>query len=491
MAAYYCDLDQGTYADATGADHAGNEYTGPAGFQAAIRGTGNATALAAGDELYIQAGTGDASRLVLIDCNGTSVINWGLNDRVQDDDNAGGSWTGRVVETNTLGFLGADDLALVWLDAGLDEDDIILAEGVDNLDAGGGAGDPVEVDPLAAKSTPGIQNDNNAGDVITGHIRIIGVDAAWAVADPDAGDSLNYQAVVDGGGKAANGFTTAGAYDRFWVENITFQNMASSGMAFSVGISNFWRIKHCLLQNNGAYGLDAGTQLRYSLIDRSILRGNTSGGARRCPIGTIFAWCDISGNSGAGIHEIYSPTAVYNCLIYENAGDGLGTFSGDGYFILGNVFDGNGDGGVASGILLTAGENFAVVLANRITNNTDHGIEQTDAATEESNFEDYNVFDSNANGDLQTIAGGFRSYGDHANHIADPADDGYDAAGDHYEVTAGKEYSAQNAADECVLNWDGVPAANNAVWITAGLPVEAAGGAGGGAVGRGFNRGVA
>ena len=70
MTDYYCDLDEDTHADATGADHAGNEYTGPAGLQAAIRGTGNATALAAGDTTppaIVASGGGAKLRTVLDD----------------------------------------------------------------------------------------------------------------------------------------------------------------------------------------------------------------------------------------------------------------------------------------------------------------------------------------------------------------------------------------------------------------------------------------
>ena len=90
---YYCNLSEGTFADATGdpdGDGAGDIYTGPAGFMAALRGTGSATVLAAGDTLWL-CGTGDLQRLILMDCDGTDVSAWGVGDVVQNGDDDGGT----------------------------------------------------------------------------------------------------------------------------------------------------------------------------------------------------------------------------------------------------------------------------------------------------------------------------------------------------------------------------------------------------------------
>ena len=59
MTDYYCDLAK-DFADQTGVDSTGNEYYGPGGLQAAIEGWGAATALAAGDEIFIKGGQTDA-----------------------------------------------------------------------------------------------------------------------------------------------------------------------------------------------------------------------------------------------------------------------------------------------------------------------------------------------------------------------------------------------------------------------------------------------
>ena len=93
-----------------------------------------------------------------------------------------------------------------------------------------------------------------------------------------------------------------------------------------------------------------------------------------------------------------------------------------------------------------------LLFANRICNNSDYGVETT--AAYDSNIEDWNVFHGNNGGgtglDLLNIISGAHSYGGGANHISDPADDGYDAAGDDFNVVDGKEHDST----EIDLYWD-------------------------------------
>lgn len=247
MTDYYLDPEK-AYSDATGLDTAGNEYTGPAGLQAAIRGTGNATALVAGDTLYIKAGTGDLSRLVIIDCNATSVTAWGIGDVVHNKD-AGSTWQGVVVETNSGGFLGANDLALVWLDSGYDKDDILIAEGVTNDDAGGGANDPTDVDPLAAVSAPGIVIDNNSGDPDE-PISLVGVNASW-VEDGTL-------AVLDANDIATYNVDTAGT-DYLHFRNIHGAGAASHGWTCTAGSTIYSHWENCIASGSGGDGFGGGT----------------------------------------------------------------------------------------------------------------------------------------------------------------------------------------------------------------------------------------
>ena len=114
MTTYYCDLGESTFADVVGDTN--NPYTGPAGLQAAVRGTGNATSLTGSDTLKCK-GTGDLSRLVLLHCP-SDVSAWAPGDAVGNDVGDGDDWTGVVVQANDdpVGQLGDDGLLLVWLD---------------------------------------------------------------------------------------------------------------------------------------------------------------------------------------------------------------------------------------------------------------------------------------------------------------------------------------------------------------------------------------
>jgi len=134
MAEYNCDLSEGTFADNGGTDWGSDVLTGPAGLLAATRGTGSAPQLAAGDTLKLS-GTGDMSRLVLLDC-GSDITGWDIGDSVRNKDGAGDDWTGVVVETNArdVGQSGsaANDLMVVWLADGKNYTDIDADDGVES-----------------------------------------------------------------------------------------------------------------------------------------------------------------------------------------------------------------------------------------------------------------------------------------------------------------------------------------------------------------------
>jgi len=373
MTDYYLDPAK-AYSDATGVDKTGNEYTGPAGLQAAIRGTGNATALVKGDTLYIKAGTGDQSRLVLIDCNGTSVTAWGIGDVVHNKD-AGSTWQGVVVETNSGGFLGANDLALVWLDSGYDKDDILIAEGVTNDDAGGGANDPTDVDPLAAVSAPGNATDNNTGDADE-PISVIAVNAAW-VEDGS-------EAIFDAKDIATYNFDLAGK-DYLHFRNIHGANAASHGWVCSTGLSVYSHFEDCVASGSGGCGFGGLSNIRYSSF-------------HRCRA------YDIAGTYGiTGLLCSYSHCVAYNCVtgFYPNTGGALsgclayqcttGIKTGQGSTLYNCVADDN-----TTGVsIYVAG---ASLVGVRITNNTT-GVGGTSAWYEKFCFYGGNTANwTNANG---------------------------------------------------------------------------------------------
>ncbi len=344
MSTYYCDLTA-DYADNPGT--LADPYAGPAGLQAALRGTGNAVALVAGDTLYIK-GSGDLSRLVLIDCDSTDVTGWGLGDVVRNKD-AGSAWQGVVVETNSGGFLGADDLALVWLDSGYDEDSILVAEGVTNDDASGGASDPTNVDPLANRSAPGVYLGANGTNVAKVHY--VGVNAAW-VEDGS-------RAVLDGADKAYTGLRNAASIN--WQE---FRNIHTRRV-----VDKAWM---------------ADQHINYSVFVNCVASESAGGfgGTYAIRFSTAFG-CTAYDNNAVGMKLYYS--SGVNCTAYNNGAYGFelavaslansvsfenvyGAYLPGSCSVVNCVFDKN----LSHGVVSTGAS--SQLVACRITNNASYGI---------------------------------------------------------------------------------------------------------------------
>jgi len=350
MTDYYCDLGEDTFSDATGADHAGNEYTGPAGLQAAIRGTGNATALAAGDTLHLK-GTGGLSRLVLIDCNGTDVSAWGIGDVVHNKD-AGSTWQGVVVQANDApaGNLGADDLALVWLDSGYDEDDILVAEGVTNDDAGGGAGDPTDVDPLAAKSTPGVYVETDGGSA--SFIEFVGVNSLWA--------EDGTLAVLDGGDKAHTGFRNSAICSYIEWRNVHTTQTVDEAWAADASL-RYCALVNCVASAGAGGGFGTTYHIQYSSAMHCKAYDNSGGAGFSLSSSSVFN-CVAYNNGTYGFRLVYG--SVSGCVAYENT---TNFYIANGTGLFNCVADAGtyGVSIVGSGTTLTA---------CRITNNISYGV---------------------------------------------------------------------------------------------------------------------
>jgi hypothetical protein len=349
MTDYYCDISASGFVDRDGTDNTTSVLTGPAGLQAAIRGTGAATALAAGDRLYIRAGTGDLSRLVLIDCNGTSVTGWGIGDVVHNKD-AASAWQGVVVETNSAAFLGADDLALVWLDDGYDEDNILVADGVTNDDASGGANDPTDIDPLAARSSPGIKA--NASGTSSALIKFIGVNISW-VEDGD-------QAVWDGADKAASCLSNDAVFQYAIFRNITFIR----GVDDNVKPASTYRyIQHvnCVFAESGSDGIRGASTPTYCAFDFCTFRDNVAYGAYASY--SHYFGCQFYGNITGVLLNIGSNAT--ECVFFENVT--YGAYCNGGAAVNHSVFDNNGNG-------IFAASGGVSAVACRFTNNTERGV---------------------------------------------------------------------------------------------------------------------
>jgi len=385
---YYCDL-AGTYADVTALT--GAKGSGPGGLQAIIRGTGNATALAAGEICYVK-GTGNLTRLVKLTC-GKDVSGWSLGDTVVD--NAGGAtWGGLVCELS----VGANTaVILVELDIGDDEDLIVLANGINNTTA-------TDTTTLSAKSCDGIQIDTNIGDLVDGNIKLIGVNAAWA---DDGTESL-----LDADGDATYCIHLLPGRVYYTLKNLGMINATSHGLnaTSGTGYHNYIIIQHCRIEDNGSYGY-YGNDTQIVLVRDCVFRGNGDNAIHGKPSGIIVRDCVIANNTGWGVWD-WSGKGFVGNLVYGNGSGGLQSDAVE-LNIANNVFDGN-DG---DGIEIDVGQKAQGIFNNRITNNAGFGINM-ETAVADSCVEDYNVIFNNTLGARDNIVAGDNS--DDA-----PADDGY------------------------------------------------------------------
>jgi len=305
MATYSLD-PEAAYSDNDGSDRTTNVLTGPAGLQAAIRGTGNATALVAGDLLEVKAGTFDLSRLVWLDVD-TDVSGWGLGDVV--DTNIGSQdWQGIVVE---ISYGGNNDQVLVWLDSGYTEDNVDLADGIFNVHALGGAGDPTTAG-LDAKDTKGIEFDNNQGTAAS-PITIRGKNNSW-IADGTQMD-------IDGNSKADYCITGSDT-DYINLENADIHHAAGHcAYVDSVSYCYRWNFVNVTCRDSvggsGWQGNGSSKAWSWCTWKNCKAYGNNSYGVY-ARVG-IFDGMVAYNNGNTGVRTVDS-AYMSNSAIYENAG---------------------------------------------------------------------------------------------------------------------------------------------------------------------------
>lgn len=549
MANWYIDVTQ-DFADQTGADNTGNEYYGPGGLQAAIWGTGNATALVAGDKLYGKFGTADISKYVVAGVDLDKTGTWVIGDAVQNHNDGGGAsgddWVGKLV------YITANLVYFQINNASTDVASVDNADGIDNTTRG----ETIPGANMLNSGSDGIMCEGNSGDAVTGHIKLIGCDAAWNPGEGlHSNHDVSHLVTLDGDGAATVCFYGGVNVDRWWLESIRCTGATGDGITAG-NSADRWVFRYVVADTNGANGIGA---LRFTsaVYKHCHFYDNTGVGLRRPNYYNEVLGCRTNGNGGYGI-EFQNYVTCVDCLSYENADDNFFSAPNEN-----KLYHCVADGSIGGSGIRIVGIN-TLVFGCRLTNNFDHGIEM-DVAVDDTNIEDFNVCHNNANGDLQNIVSGYNSYGDAANHISEPPDDGYvshrlefdydnlvgafnvgekittvggkeayiiaDAAGNiicdradggifanndaitgfdsgatadvnepvtltanwstyHMEVDAAELLSARNAADEIDLFWDDAPATNVSAWVTAGLPIEYPAPAGGG-LGGSFLRGVA
>jgi hypothetical protein len=428
MTTYYLD-PAADFVDRAGTDKVGAEYTGPGGMQAAIRGTGNATALAAGDSLVIKAGTMAIDRLVLLDCNGTDVSAWEVGDVVRNKDGAGDDWTGVVIQERDLDATGlaADDELLVQLDSSYTHADIDVADGVENTTKAESA------DPLASKAINPVYLDGTDGTNAT-PIQIIGCSADWTEKGATNGTIIDGSV---GANTAANLWNVTGSnYWRLW--NITFQNCSDDPMEASSN-ALYWNLSHCKFDSitGGTVPADT-TRLFYATFYQCIFR-NLSGYIRTSS-SVHMELCLIEDCSGTYALDAGAASTIANCVFAGNTQEvRLVNYS----TVRNCVVDGKDSGGSqqAADHLIDVSGNTSRIVGNRLVN-APAGKYAINA--QGSLLEDYNVFyNPSATGDIN---GSPMSPG----NSVDTATSGEDGMDGDWNVEDGKHHDSTAV----VLNWD-------------------------------------
>ena len=340
MTDYYCNLSADTFADRTGLDNSANVLTGPAGLQAAIRGTGSATALTAGDTIHLK-GSGDLSRLVEIDC-GADVSAWSIGDAVSENSGAG-AWTGVVVKTSVGGD---SDVVLVWMGSGYDAADVLLAGGIANP-----GGSPASVATLTSVSTPGITLDGAYGSAGS-KVRFVGVNDSW-VED-------RTPATLDAGDKAASCLTNPATMYYLALANLVLANAAGDCLS-PVASYRYNTHTNCVFEGAASDGVRGSSTMLYCAFDFCTFRDNGDYGAYVSSCG--FFGCTFY-NNDTGLYALAAGAAV-DCVFFENTT--LGVWLQNATAAINCVMDSNDSG-------VRVGHPACTVTACRITNNDSYGI---------------------------------------------------------------------------------------------------------------------
>lgn len=436
MTTYYCDLSL-DFADASGVDNSANVLRGVAGMQAAIRGTGAATALVAGDVLKVK-GTGKIARLVECVCI-EDLSSWQIGDVVRNEVGGGNHWTGLVCESSVDGNA---TTILIILDTGYTRLDVEInkADGIENVTR-------AESASISSNQAEGIDFDKNSG-TNQGRIKIVGVNSSWQSA---VGDTA-YCFTLDGESAAYSCFRSTGGKDYLWLENAILTN-ATGYCLYASYASDDWLIRYVVIENSGGYG--TGGTIRNTTWDHCIVRNNGASGLDAGQATVLN--CFIYGNGGHGA-IIRSGFTVVDSLFVDNAEIGVVDYNA-ATAIVRCTIDGNGDTGVEPTV-----DGDLRVFDCRITNNAGYGLGRAWSGSNVCHYENRNLFYNNTLGDRDTGI----DTGDESTAAASDVEVGYtDRAGGDYTLTDSAIEAGPNA-DAITYDWTGTPA--NVAYRTRGLP---------------------
>lgn len=417
MTTYYCDL-AADFVDRSGVDSTTNVLTGPGGFQNKIRGIGSASALAAGDTLLLK-GTAPEKRFVKLTC-GKDVTGWTIGDVVRDNGGGAVIWQGLLCQTNVGA---ANTVITVQLDSSYQYSTVNTANGIQNTTH-------ADSTTLSAKACQGILIDTNSGSSGS-PITLIGVNASWM--------EDGTLAILNGGSAATNGISSI-AKAQYVVRNLRATATTGAGFSSASVVSMLWLFRKCKADSCGGGGF-AGYWYD-TTFEECVASANTGFGIVAYRGGSI-QFCVATGNSDQAILCWATTTPVIGCVSYGNTAYNY-YFQAGGPFINCVSYGG-------TGVAQFNPTNGAIIVGCRIVGSSGYGLTGTSGFTYPVVRETRNVFYGNATSDLRYITSAVTSYGDGANHISDPADDGMvDSDHGDFNVATGKELRSE-AID---LNWD-------------------------------------
>lgn len=175
--------------------------------------------------------------------------------------------------------------------------------------------------------------------------------------------------------------------------NCRFDNSSSSGVRLVESHSLFSAIFiNCEIDNNTSYAVSTGTSSGFGTLVNCSIHDNGNS------LGALSAHdSSISGRSN-----------LIGCLIYNNAGSGVYTFSGSGgglqsAIIKNNVFYNNGVSGIYISDFTYTGN--IIIMNNIFRNNTEYGIFLPSNLLESFTFCDYNCASGNGSGAINVNSG--------------------------------------------------------------------------------------
>lgn len=193
----------------------------------------------------------------------------------------------------------------------------------------------------------------------------------------------------------------------------------ASGVIVGTGGSDF-RLTNLEIQRGGTSGNAVTVTNGWLIDDVKITSAPTGGGGIvASAVGFRVINCEITGVGGAAIFASPSttPITIFGNYIHGNGGNGIElTGAGTPSTILSNIIAGNGGRGILLSGAAINQQQAAVVSGNTFYNNTDSGLEVTDADTVV--IMTNNVFHGTGTPfNVEWVAGAAEFVGYHANNV--------------------------------------------------------------------------